>query len=70
MAKPFASAKCDARPGKEALVLISRPDSSTTKGEKQIIIRARDETAALIFTLGSHRRRFSVILDCQHSLIS
>ena len=41
MAQPIVFAKCDARPGKETLVLICRPDSSTTKGEKQIIIRAR-----------------------------
>ncbi len=41
MAEPIVFAKCDPRPGQEALVLIYRPDRSTTKGEKQIRVRAR-----------------------------
>jgi hypothetical protein len=41
MAEPLVFAKCDSRPGKEALLLIYRPDRSTTKGEKQLVIHAR-----------------------------
>ncbi len=41
MADPIVFAKCDDRSGNEALLLIYRPDRSTTKDEKQVLVRAR-----------------------------
>ena len=40
MAAPIVFVRYDARPGNETLVLVYRPDSSTTRGEKQLAIRA------------------------------
>lgn len=40
MGKPIVFAKCDGRPGNEALMLIYRPNRSTTKGERHVTIRA------------------------------
>jgi hypothetical protein len=40
VAEPIVFVRYDARPEKEALVVIYRPDSTTTRGEKQLVIRA------------------------------
>ena len=40
MSKPIVFVKSDHRPGKESLILIYRPDSATTKGEKQLTVCA------------------------------
>lgn len=53
MAEPIVFVKYDSRPGKEALVLIYRPDSATTRGEKQLVMRASSLAADAVSELGN-----------------